>query len=156
MQVRQCLHQKGSIEIYNKRAHANPFAQIGAMKSKYPQFKSKRIGDKVVFTGELFIKPELPQYTVSIEYNGNNRPKVKVISPDLVEKPPHTFSDKSLCLYHSSNFNWSAEKLIAKQIMDWTIEWIYFYEYWLQTGNWIGPEVPHNNIDKKDEQNSAF
>lgn len=151
MQVQLWLLQRDFTAMYNKLTKPNPFVQIGAMKSKYPQFKSKRFGDKVVFTGELFIRPELPKYTISIEYDGNIRPKVTVISPVLVEKPPHTFSDKSLCLYHSKNFCWDAKKLVAKQIMDWTIEWIYFYEYWLQTGTWIGPEVPHNNNDKKDE-----
>ena len=38
---------------YYNTIRANPLVQIGAMKSKYPQFKSKRVGDKVVFTGEL-------------------------------------------------------------------------------------------------------
>jgi len=136
--------------IFIKTKQANPFTQIGAMKSKYPQFQSKKMGDSIVFTGDLFVKPELPIYSLSIEYKGNLRPTVKVIYPILVEKPPHTFADKSLCLYHSDNFKWNADKLIAKEIMQWTIAWIYFYEYWLQTGKWIGPEVPHNT-EKKDE-----
>lgn len=137
--------------MYIKRKKPNPLVQIEAMKSKYPQFKSKRVGDKVIFTGELFIRPELPKYFISIEYNGIISPKVTVLSPPLVEASPHTYPDKSLCLYHPKNFHWSADKLVAKQIMDWTIEWIYFYEYWLQTGTWIGPEVPHDNNEKKDE-----
>jgi hypothetical protein len=140
---------------YIKHKKANPLVQIGAMKLKYPQFKSKKVGDNIIFIGDLFVKPELPIYTVSIEYRGNLRPTVKIISPELVEKPPHTFSDKSLCLYHSSNFKWSAEKLIAKEIVDWTITWIYFYEYWLQEGEWIAPEVPHNT-DTKDEQKDTL
>lgn len=141
--------------IFNKKKKANPLNQIGAMKSKFPQFKSKQKGDNIVFTGDLFIKPELPVYNVSIEYKGNLRPTVKVISPALVEKPPHTFADKSLCLYHSDNFKWSSDKLIAKEIMHWTIAWIYFYEYWLQTGKWIGPEVSHNT-EKKDDEKSTI
>jgi hypothetical protein len=136
--------------IFNKHKKANPLIQIGAMKSKYPQFKNKQKGDSIVFTGDLFIKPELPIYNVSIEYRGDLRPIVKINSPALIEKPPHTFSDKSLCLYHSDNFKWSTDKLIAKEIIQWTVAWIYFYEYWLQTGEWIGPEVAHNT-DKKDE-----
>jgi hypothetical protein len=136
--------------IFSKHKKANPLVQIGAMKSKYPQFKSKQKGDNIVFTGDLFIKPELLIYNVSIEYRGNLRPVVKINSPALVEKPPHTFADKSLCLYHSDNFKWSTDKLIAKEIIQWTVAWIYFYEYWLQTGEWVGPEVAHNT-DKKDE-----
>lgn len=120
------------------------------MRSKFPQFQSKQIGDNIIFKGDLFVKPELPIYTISIKYQGNKRPIVKIISPKLVENPPHTFADKSLCLYHSKNFKWNANKLIAKEIMQWTIAWIYFYEYWLQTGKWAAPEVFHNT-EKKDE-----
>jgi hypothetical protein len=137
--------------IFNKKKKANPLVQIGAMKSKFPQFRSQQRGGNIVFTGDLFIKPELPVYNVSVEYRENLRPVVKVNSPALVDKPPHFYhSDKSLCLYHSDNFKWSTDKLIAKEIMQWTIAWIYFYEYWLQTGKWIAPEVSHNS-DKKDE-----
>ena len=137
--------------IYNKKKQANPLKQIEAMKSRFPQFQSKKKDDNIVFIGDLFVKPELPIYRVSVEYKGNLRPTVKVVSPALVEDPPHTFDDNSLCLYHSKNFKWNANKLIAKEIMQWTIAWIYFYEYWLQTGEWIAPEVPHNNTEKKDE-----
>jgi len=136
--------------IFNKKKKANPLVQIEAMKSKFPQFKSQKKGNNIVFTGNLFIKPELPVYNVSVEYRGNLQPIVKVNSPILVDNPPHTFSNKNLCLYHSDNFKWHGDKLIAKEIMQWTIAWIYFYEYWLQTGKWIGPEVSHNS-DKKDE-----
>ncbi len=115
------------------------------MKSKHPQFKHTQHRGSLVFTGDLFIKPELPIYNVSIEYNGDSQPKVKINSPALVEHPPHVYSDKSICLYHPNNFKWSATKLIAKEIVHWTIAWIYFYEYWLQTGKWIGPEAAHNS-----------
>ena len=142
--------------IFNKKKKANPLIQIGAMKSKFPQFKSKQKGNNIVFTGDLFIKPELPIYNVSIEYRGNLRPIVKINAPALVEKPPHFYhSDKSLCLYHADNFKWSSDKLIAKEIMHWTIAWIYFYEYWLQTDKWIGPEVSHNT-EKKDDEKSTI
>lgn len=129
----------------NKHKNTALLNQIGAMKSKHPQFKYTQHGSSLVFTGDLFIKPELPIYNVSIEYNGDSQPKVKINSPALVEHPPHVYSDKSICLYHPNNFKWSATKLIAKEIVHWTIAWIYFYEYWLQTGKWIGPEAAHNS-----------
>ena len=128
----------------------NILTQIGAMKSKYPQFHSTVKGACVTFTGELMVKPELPIYTVSVEYRGGQKPIVHVISPSLVEKAKHTYSDKSLCLYHPDNFNWHSSRLVAKEIMQWTIAWIYFYEYWLQSGEWIGPEVSHS-IEKTNE-----
>lgn len=137
--------------IYSKKKPLNPVVQIGAMKSRFPNFRSKQKNGNIVFTGDLVIKPELPIYNVSVEYRGNLKPLVKVNSPALVENPPHFYhSNNSLCLYHPDNFKWSGEKLIAKEIMQWTIAWIYFYEYWLQTGEWIGPEAVHNT-EKKDD-----
>lgn len=119
------------------------------MKQKYPQFKHKIEGNSIIFVGNLQVKPEFPKYTVSIEYRGNLSPIVKIIKPTLVENPPHIYSGKKLCLYHPDNFKWKKEKLIANEIIEWTSAWIYFYEVWLETGKWYGPEAPHN-IKKQD------
>lgn len=115
------------------------------MKSKFPNFTCKDKGDELIFTGDLLIKPEVPIYNVSVHYRYALRPKVFVNNPMLDEFAPHVFSDDSLCLYHIDNFKWNADKLIATTIMQWTIAWLYFYEAWLQTGEWFGPEVPHEN-----------
>lgn len=123
------------------------------MKSRYPHFKYKQNGDNdIVFTGDLFIKPELPIYTVSIHYRGNLSPIVKILNPVLVKDPPHYYkSSDSVCLYHPDNYKWRKENLIASNIISWTIAWIYFYEYWLQTGDWVGPEVSHDLNMKENE-----
>ncbi len=115
------------------------------MKSLYPQFKVKRKDEfEIEFIGDLHVKPELPVYKVSITYRGSNQPHVKVISPTLVPKPPHFYQNTgTLCLYSSENFNWTKEKLVAHNIVSWTAAWIYFYEVWLQTGTWYGPEAAH-------------
>lgn len=133
-----------------KRHLGNEFIQIQAMKSKYPNFVCKKKDGEFIFTGDLMIKPELPVYNVSVHYRFNRRPLVYVNNPQLVEHCPHRYSDKSLCLYHSENYKWNADKLIAGNIMQWTIAWCYFYEAWLQTGTWFGPEVPHGNDTSKD------
>ncbi len=141
------------MNFFNKQK-PNVSAQIGAMKSKHPQFKAKYLSyDKVTFVGDLLIKPELPVYTVSVEYRGALSPKVHVIKPKLVENPPHFYKNtESLCLYHSDDFKWDSRKLIAKEIISWTIAWLYFYEAWLQTGKWLGPESHHApNTIKEDK-----
>lgn len=73
-----------------------------------------------------------------------NTPKVFVLSPQLVDCPKHTYKEGCLCLYHPDNFKWNAHKLVAQEIMQWTCAWIYCYEYWLQSGEWVGPEVAHS------------
>lgn len=125
----------------------NSDVQIGAMKSRYPQFKAKKRGQyDIEFVGDLIVKPAFPVYTVSITYRGDARPLVKVIKPELVENPPHFYKEtQSLCLYHPKNYHWVKEKLIAKDIISWTAAWIYFYEVWLQKDKWYGPEAEHED-----------
>jgi hypothetical protein len=130
-----------------RNKYYNPDIQIAAMKSRYPQFKAKKWGqNNIEFIGELIVKPVFPVHTVSITYNGNLRPLVKVIKPELVENPPHFYKEsQSLCLYHPKNYHWTKEKLIAKDIVAWTAAWLYFYEVWLQKDVWLGPEADHGN-----------
>ncbi len=130
--------------IYKKQRHFRTEVQIGVMKSHYPQFKAKKKGNTIEFIGELQPKPELPEYKVSILYRGNLSPQVKVLSPELVEKPPHFYhKSKTLCLYHPKKFKWRKDRLIAKHIVPLTSAWIYFYEVWLEKGIWYGPEAAH-------------
>lgn len=125
--------------------------QIISMRKEYPQFIAKKHGANVEFIGELSVKPEFPVYKVSILYRGGNSPRVKVLSPKLVEKPPHFYHvTGSLCLFKPSNYKWYKDRLVSKDIVSWTAGWIYFYETWLETGTWFGPEAEHNT-EKKDE-----
>lgn len=132
--------------------------QIWAMKSRYPQFKViKKSKSEFEFIGDLHVKPELPVYTVSITYRVNSAPQVRIISPALVPEPPHFYSkSKTLCLYHPDNFNWTKDKLIANQIVSWTAGWIYFYEVWLQTGIWYGPEAHHVTQKIENDKESSI
>lgn len=125
------------------------------MKSRYPQFKTKKRGQyDIEFIGDLVVKPVFPVYTVSINYRGDLRPLVKIIKPELVKDPPHFYKEsRSLCLYHPKNFHWTKEKLIAKDIVSWTAAWIYFYEVWQQKGVWYGPEAEHEEDLLKLESN---
>lgn len=41
-----------------------------------------------------------------------------------------------ICLHLGHEFN--ASQLIAECIVPWAVEWLYFYELWLATGEWCG------------------
>lgn len=117
------------------------------MKSRFPQFKAVRRSDtEIEFIGDLQVKHSFPVYTVSATYRGILSPQVRIIKPELVEKPKHFYREsKTLCLYHPSKFDWKRESLMAVTILPWTAAWIYFYEVWLKEGIWYGPEVDHND-----------
>lgn len=88
------------------------------------------------------------EYKVLIDSKSES-PKVFILEPELQskdrERPPHTYPDGSLCLYHN-NFvlgiwwirQWHSGKIIAEDIYRWTVEWLANYEYWLITDEWLG------------------
>ena len=68
------------------------------------------------------------------------------------EKIPHTYErnyiDKNkqivrLCLYYPKYGEWKNYMYIADTIIPWTIEWLYYYEMWRITGEWLGGGI-HN------------
>lgn len=118
--------------------------QIAGMKAIFPSFKARKLnGGRIEFIGEIIARPELPTYTVSIIYKGYLRPDVTILTPKLVEHPPHVYPGKVLCLFHPDNYNWKKENSIANDIVPLIASWIYFYEAWLEHDEWFGPEAHH-------------
>ncbi len=121
------------------------------MKSRFPQFRVKQKGNlDILFTGELKVKDAYPSYTISVHYRGDTYPSVKITKPSLVDDPPHFY--KMLgepCLYKPKNYHWDKRKLVATDIVPWTAGWIYFYETWLRTDKWLGPEAEHDEPQKE-------
>lgn len=108
----------------------------------------------ITFTGTLQPHENMPVYTVKITYRSWKNPRVKVISPELVKKPPHFYrKTQTLCLYHPEKFAWKKEYPIAITIIPWVSSWLYFYEVWKQTDKWYGEEAEHNPIDLKTQNN---
>lgn len=139
---------------YQKKEKRNiELLQREAMRSKFPNFKYQKDKETLIFTGDLLIKPELPVYNITIRSYKGFTPKVFINKPPLVENAPHTYPDGNICLYYPGDFHWRQGMLIAGKIMQWTIAWIYFYEAWLETGVWFGPEVPHGSAPKELDNN---
>lgn len=81
------------------------------------------------------------EYRIRIEYVPPKRPRVFVLSPSLQLLPgarriPHTFSDGSLCLNMPEE--WRPDLRIAAWIVPWISVWLFFYEMWHATGDWLG------------------
>ena len=89
-------------------------------------------------------------YTIRINCDGHNPPKVYVINPKIEYSDDiHLYKDGSLCLYHEEkdSFYWDYKKhSIYDTIIPWTLEWFIFYELYLITGKWEHPFVSHKTI----------
>ncbi len=71
-------------------------------------------------------------------------PDVYVESPTLLDRcdetVPHLYDrDRAkLCLWHPGRGEWSAHMWIVDSVLLWASEWLFFYEVWLATGEWLG------------------
>ena len=115
--------------------------------------------NQLFWSGKIKPTPLSKEYTVVLVYQLRKSPKVWVIGDELekLDAPdfPHKFDIDAenkmvrICLYRYSEFN--SSKLLANTIIPWAIEWLYYYELWLATGEWLGGgEHPENGVPKTD------
>jgi hypothetical protein len=117
--------------------------QAFALKIKYPDFQVflDRVTMKV--KGSLRPTSRSETYRFSITYGLIWPPITRIISPELFinfkgEKIPHRYSDNSLCLYQPKYGEFTRSTYISETIVPWTSLWLYYYEVWHTTGNWLG------------------
>jgi hypothetical protein len=82
-------------------------------------------------------------YRVRIEYRQGDSPKVHVLSPELrlapgATKLPHIYPGDRLCLFFPGKGEWDEEMSLAHAVIPWISEWLFFYEIWFATGQWLG------------------
>jgi hypothetical protein len=117
--------------------------QQACIRERFPQFHYSR--SRSIWTGKLRPTITSPYYLVEISYKISKIPHVLVLNPMLHPSAPHIYKKSSeLCLYYPEDGSWNSRKLLGETIFPWTAEWLYYYELWLATGQWFGPEAPHN------------
>lgn len=105
----------------------------------FPAFSRHISRGHAVWRGALQPRRNSPAYHVRVSYKLKKVPKVQILSPSLVTGTGHLYPDGSLCLYWPKEWQWRADQLIAETIIPWSASWLFFYELWLDTGEWLGP-----------------
>ena len=123
--------------------------QIGRMKSLYPGLELV-LWRRGLAKWKGWLQPVdfACAYFISISYRLQQPPVVHVLEPVLVsnskgEPVPHRFSDERLCLYYPKYGEWRADMAIAETIVPWASRWLYYYEVWHATGEWLGGGIEH-------------
>ena len=132
--------------------------QKAALCSAYKDSKCAidRNKNELVWSGKIRPTALSKEYDVIITYHPGNSPQIWVVG-DVLENLdhidfPHNYDIDienkmvRICLYRYSEF--TSSKLLANTIVPWTIEWLYFYELWLTTGEWLGGGE-HPNLGKE-------
>lgn len=118
--------------------------QMNAIRSNYPNWKCWVQGDNhLVLVGEVQPTIVSPTYKARIVYQQGKNPEVRIIEPELRLFPgkkslPHVFNNSGdpLCLFFFYEFN-NRKDLLSETVIVWVTWWLYYYEIWLQTGEWV-------------------
>lgn len=134
------------------RPREKPVQQVGSVKRAFPQLRWRvtRAGG-VEWSGTLQPTAESPHYRLRVLHEPNRVPRVWVVSPQPRPDVPHRYPDKhSLCLYWPKEWRWTPRESLADTIIPWAAFWLYYYELWLVSGEWLGPTSPHAPGTKKE------
>jgi len=62
----------------------------------------------------------------------------------------YTYAQDRPCLFLPGSGEWRSDLLIARTVVPWLSEWLYFYEVWRATGEWLGGgEHPRPGLPEK-------
>jgi len=53
----------------------------------------------------------------------------------------HMYPNGTLCLYWPQEQPWNDSMSLHDTIVPWVAEWLVYYEYYQETGRWVGPEA---------------
>ena len=114
--------------------------QVTLMKLHFPNFQTRWRKNLVTWIGEIQPNPLSDRYRVKITYGLQQQPVVYVLKPTLnADEPiPHLYRNGSLCLYRPSKGEWTYKRHIATTIVPWIALWLYYYEIWQATKQWLG------------------
>lgn len=107
----------------------------------------------IIWEGEVQPFWYTGKYTLCLNYEWLWPPRIWVVDPDfsVLKGLPHVYAGNRLCLYHPRDWSWKSSCNITGTIIRWAQMWLVYYEDFLRTGSWRGPEADHNEAQKADD-----
>jgi hypothetical protein len=120
--------------------------QVGRMRAHFPQLVCAWRGERATWIGMIQPTSLASEYKIRIDYSLRKAPKVSVLHPQLEHRAdgtpiPHVYPGDHPCLYLPGCGEWDPTMAIAGTIVPWTSLWLFFYETWHATGDWMGGGV---------------
>jgi hypothetical protein len=123
--------------------------QASSLKFKFPEWNVNFNAVSLIAIGKIKPTSRSEVYTVEIEYfiiKKKPLVQVRILNPILIkngkgEEIPHMYSQKSLCLFMPKYNEFKKTDLICDTIIPWTSLWLYYYEVWHNTNEWLGGGV---------------
>lgn len=117
--------------------------QIGAVTTTWPDYDCRIERNRLVIRGPAKPATICCVYRVRIQYTLGGAPMISVDEPQLrPRKPggkiPHVYGQDRPCLYLPKAREWNPSMAIADTIVPWLYLWLFHYEVWHATGEWLG------------------
>ena len=117
--------------------------QAARIRAAFPRFRAWAEGSTVRAEGDIQPSELSAVYRVGIEYELGLTPDVRVLSPAIKTRDdrtsiPHMYDQERLCLYMPWRREWSSCMPLGRAVIPWTAEWLFYYELWHVTGEWLG------------------
>jgi hypothetical protein len=117
--------------------------QAARLRAAFPGFRALARGSLVRAEGDITPTDLSATYRVEIQYKLGLSPDVRVLSPALYARTddpfiPHMYYQDRLCLYLPGWREWSSSMPLGRVIVPWAAEWLFYYELWHATGEWLG------------------
>ncbi len=131
------------MSYYQKQKAISIAGQVGSIKKYYPQFTTSFKKELLKVHGWIQPTSRSDNYEFQLKYHFKSHVDVKILSPELIknekgENIPHMYNQESLCLFHPSFGEFKFSYLIANTVIPWISLWLYYYENWHTTGEWLG------------------
>lgn len=113
------------------------------MRCSFSAFRTRVKGAWLISVGRVQPSTLSAAYKIEIRYKVGERPEVRVLEPRLTcregeDRIPHMYDQECLCLYFPPANEWSGERSLGHSILPWVSLWLYYYELWHATGEWLG------------------
>ena len=134
-----------AIDRRNLKAFQECLRQKKSIEATYDWCKCRiECQNTLLCEGRIQPDENCPSYKIKIRYRFGKVPHVHVVEPEIKRtSATHVYKGGSLCLYFPEEQQWTDDQLIADTIIPWTAEWLLYYELYLISGKWEGPEVGH-------------
>ena len=118
----------------------------------FPCFRCRLHKGILTCVGDIIPSEHCDPYRIEIRLNQGDVPMVRILKPWIppeIHRRVHIYRNGTLCLYDPRERPWSNRDNLHETIIPWTAEWLVFYELFLTSGVWHGPEAPHGDQPKE-------
>lgn len=127
-------------------------AQKHLVEKYFPRFRCRLHKGILTCVGNITPSEHCNTYRIEIRLNLGGVPMVRILEPGIlpeIYRRVHIYRNGTLCLYDPRERPWSNRDNLHETVIPWTAEWLVYYELFLISGEWHGPEAPHGDQPKE-------